>query len=97
MEASGPGGSIELTLEGESSVEMLRIALFGNFVTKILLTFSDGSQQTKDLIIIRDYEYQDVLLEPVRTSSIKVEVLEVQDHFASDFGICHIEVFGTKM
>lgn len=95
-EASGQGASIVLTLEAERTIEKLRIALFGNFVTKIRLTFSDGSQQTKDLIVIRDYEYQDVDLEPVRTSSMTVEVLEVEDNFFSDFGICHIEVYEAK-
>jgi hypothetical protein len=95
-EASRRGDFVEIMLEGESTVEKLRIALFGNHVTRVLLTFSDGSQQTSDLMVFRDYEYQDVFLEPVKTSSIRVEVQEVQDDFASNFGICHIEVFGAK-
>ncbi len=95
-EASGQGAYIVLTLERESILHSLRVALNEPFVKKIKLTFSDGSQQTVGLEEIRDYEYQNVDLEPVRTSNITVEVLEVKDNFFSNFGICHIEVFGTK-
>jgi hypothetical protein len=96
IDASGQGATIELTLEHESIIDTLRVQLYGNFVRRISLTFSDRSQQTKDLIVTRDYEYQEVVLEPVRTLSITIEVLEVQDNFASNFGICHIEVFGSQ-
>lgn len=95
-EASGQGAYTILTLERESIVHSLRVALNEPFVMKIKLTFSDGSQQTLGLDEIRDYEYQNVDLEPVRTSNITVEVLEVKDNSFSNFGICHIEVFGTK-
>jgi len=95
-EASGQGASLVLTLERESTIHSLRVALNQPFVKKIRLTFSDNSQQTVDLIEIRDYEYQNVDLKPLRTLRITVEVLEVQDNSFDSFGICHIEVFGTK-
>jgi hypothetical protein len=94
-EASGQGAYIVLTLEQESLVRNLRVALNDPFVTKIELTFSDGSRQTADLEEIKDYEYQNVDLVPVRTSRITVKVLEVKNNSFSSFGICHIEVFGT--
>jgi len=95
-EASGQGASIVLTLERESLVHKLRVALHTPFVKKIELTFSDGSQQTVDLEEFGDYVYQDVSLNPVRTSGITVKVLEVKNNSFDSFGICHIEVFGTK-
>lgn len=95
-EAQGQGAYIVLTLERESIIHSLRVALNEPFVMKIKLTFSDGSQQTLGLEEIKDYEYQNVDLEPVRTSNITVEVLEVKENFFNNFGICHIEVFGSK-
>ena len=95
-EASGQGASIVLTLERESLVHKLRVALHTPFVKKIELTFSDGSQQTVGLEEYGDYVYQDVSLNPVRTSGITVKVLEVKNNSFNSFGICHIEVFGTK-
>jgi hypothetical protein len=96
-QVNGRGATLVLTLQGETTIHQLRIELFGNFVRKLKLTFSDGSQQTKDLKLTDDYKYQEVDLDPVKTSSITVEVLEVQDSFLSVFGICDIQVFGKKL
>lgn len=95
-EASGQEAHIVLTLERESVIHKFEVAMHDPFVKKVELTFSDGSQQTKELEEIRDYAYQNVDLVPVRTSSITVKVLEVKNNSFSSFGICHIIVFGTK-
>jgi WD40 repeat protein len=96
-EVSGQGASLTLTLEQESTIDRLRIALFTPFVQTVRLTFSDNSQQTVTFDEIRDYEYQEVFLDPVKTSKITVEVVEVRDNSFNHFGICHIELFGSKV
>jgi hypothetical protein len=93
-EASGPGASIVLTLEQESIVHMLRVSLFTPFVQRVRLVFSDNSEQTVTFERVGDYVYQEIPLDPVRTTTITVQVLEVENNSFESYGICHIEVFG---
>ncbi len=94
-QVNGEGASIVLTLEQESTIHKLRVSLFTPYVQRVRLTFSDNSQQTVTFERYGDYIFQEILLDPVKTTTITVEVLEVEGNSFDSYGICHIEVFGT--